>query len=246
MTYDYKDGKKRVEEILSGAMEVKESSELPSIDNLTFDNAYLSWVTAIFVDIRDSTTLMKNEDQQYVAKTVRSFTSEIIEILRGDDREREIGIRGDCVYAIYTTPYTTDIYEIFDKAAYANTYLKMLNKILDNHGYDRIRAGIGVSTGHDHVIKAGRKGAGINSVVWMGDAVSEASNLSDYGDKDGISRIVLSSTTYINIIAEYNKRFPEKNPESWFRTSPKLPYGARYCNVIMTEMDEWIDSGMPS
>lgn len=246
MAYDYKDGKKRVEEILSGTMEVKESGKLPSIDNLTFDNAYLSWISAVFVDIRNSTKLMKNEDQQYVAKTVRAFTSEIIEILRGDEREREIGIRGDCVYAIYTTPCKRDICEIFDKAIYANTYLTMLNKILDNHGYDCIRAGIGVSTGHDHIIKAGREGVGVNSVVWMGKAVSEASNLSDYGDKDGIDRIVLSLTTYTNLIDEYNERFPEKDPESWFHTSSELPYGARCCNVIMTDMNEWINNGMPS
>lgn len=246
MYYDYLEGKKRVEEILSGTMEVKVSGKLPSIDNLTFDNAYLSWITAIFVDIRNSTQLMKNDDQQYVAKTVRAFTSEMIEILRGDVREREIGIRGDCVYAIYTTPHQSDIFEVFERAVYANTYLNMLNRILENHGYSQIRAGIGVSTGNDRVIKAGRKGVGINSVVWMGDAVSEASNLSDFGDKNGIYRIVLSGTTYFNLIDEYNYRFPKDNPSGWFHTSPQLPYEARCCGIVMTYMDQWITQGMPS
>lgn len=104
MSYDYKAGKKRVEDILDSDLEVIESPRLPKGDEFTFSNAYKSWIMAIFVDIRDSTTLMSNSDQAYVAKVVRSFTSEIIEILREDDRLREIGIRGDCVYAIFTTP----------------------------------------------------------------------------------------------------------------------------------------------
>ena len=142
---------------------------------------------AIFVDIRDSTSLMAKDDQEYVAKVVRSFTSEIIEILRGDDRERELGIRGDCVYAIYTTPYKSDVYEVFNKTAWINTYLNMLNALLRKHGYEKIKAGIGVALGNDHVIKAGRKGTGINSTVWMGEAVSKAAKLSSYGDKIAVS-----------------------------------------------------------
>lgn len=57
-----------------------------------------------FVDIRESSKLFTDKDKEKVAKIIRSFTSEIIEILREDDNLREIGIRGDCVYAIYTTP----------------------------------------------------------------------------------------------------------------------------------------------
>lgn len=34
----------------------------------------------------------------------KKFYLEVIEILRVDENLREIGIRGDCVYAIYTTP----------------------------------------------------------------------------------------------------------------------------------------------
>ena len=61
---------------------------------------------------------------------MKSFTSEIIEILRSSDNMREIGIRGDCVYSIYTTPKKKDIDDLFTRACYCNTYNKMLNKIL--------------------------------------------------------------------------------------------------------------------
>lgn len=244
MYYNYKEGKKRVESILDGDFEVKESYRVPTGDSFTFDNAYHSWITAIFVDIRDSTALMSREDQQYVAKVIRSFTSEIIEILRGDDRERELGIRGDCVYAIYSTPSKEDIARVLDKAAWVNTYIDMLNKILVSHGYARIHAGIGVATGHDHVIKAGRKDVGINSLVWMGDAVSKASKLSSFGDKNGYSRIFVSSVAYSNAIDIYKEEMPDKNPESWFHDANSKMWGAKYCGIVMSEMSKWIDDGM--
>lgn len=137
-SYDYKEGKKRVEAILDNELEIIEQDKLPAIDKLTFDNAYKSWVSAIFVDIRDSTSLFTEEDKEKVSKIIRSFTSEIIEILRDSDGLREIGIRGDCVYAIYTTPLQSDTYECVDKATYINTYLKMLNNLLALKKYPNI------------------------------------------------------------------------------------------------------------
>lgn len=104
MIYDYETGKKRIEDILDNDLEVIEQEKLPKDENFTFDNAYYSWVSAIFVDIRNSTDLFNNEDKEDVSKIIRAFTSEVIEILRNDDYIREIGIRGDCVYAIYTSP----------------------------------------------------------------------------------------------------------------------------------------------
>ncbi len=245
MNYDYKAGKKRVEEILDSSLEVIESPKLPAGDEFTFTNAYESWVMAVFVDLRDSTTLMSGSDQAYVAKVVRSFTSEIIEILRGDNRERELGIRGDCVYAIYTTPLQTDTYDVFEKAVWINTYLKMLNAILKNKGFDTIKAGIGVALGKDHVIKAGRKGVGINATVWMGNAVSKAAKLSGYGQKEVPSSIVLSNLVYDNIIDQYKKNTHNENPEDWFKTSRNLPPRSKYCNIIKIDMNEWIKEGMP-
>lgn len=122
----------------------------------------------------------------------------------------------------------------------------MLNALLKKHGYNSIRAGIGVALGNDCVIKAGRKGVDINSLVWMGEAVSKASKLSGYGGKNDISRIVLSNLAYTNIIDIYKERHSDKNPESWFHTLSSLPYGAaRHCDIIMTDMNDWIDEGMP-
>ena len=79
--YDYKAGKQRLEEILDNDMEVVEQDKLPNDDDFTFTNGYYSWVSAIFVDMRDSTELCADEDKEKLAKVFRSFSSEIIEIL---------------------------------------------------------------------------------------------------------------------------------------------------------------------
>ena len=63
-SYDYKEGKKRVEAILDNELKIIEQDKLPAIDKLTFDNAYKSWVSAIFVDIRNSTALFTEEDKE--------------------------------------------------------------------------------------------------------------------------------------------------------------------------------------
>ena len=242
MCYDYREGKKRIDQILDSEMEVIEKDKLPKSDELTFDNSYLSWISAIFIDIRDSTKLMARDDQEYVAKVVRCFTSELIEILRDKDNLREIGIRGDCVYAVYTTPKQEDVDGVFLLAAWCNTYLNMLNAILRERGFDAIKAGIGLGLGHDHIIKAGRKGVDINAHVWMGDAVSTASKLSGYGQKDYRKRIWMSSVFYDNIIDIEKGRNDEA--KSWFSKSSGEPYGCYQCNVIMTAMNDWVNNGM--
>jgi len=243
--YDYKSGKKRIEEILDNTLEVIEKKKVPKGDKFTFTNSYYSWVTGIFIDIRDSSTLFSKEDKELVSKMIRSFTSEIIEILRDDDNLREIGIRGDCVYAIFTTPLKDDIYEIVDKSIYINTFLEMLNKLLSDRGLDTIRVGIGISTDKELVIKAGRKGVGINNNVWIGDAVTRASNLSSLGDKDGYKPIVMSANTYDNIIKIMKKNNFSENVDSWFNEKYKSDFGRFYdANIIKKVFNNWIDNGM--
>lgn len=130
-------------------------------------------------------------------------------------------------------------------AAYINTFIAMLNKILRNHGLDTIRAGIGLAAGHDHIIKAGRKGVGINSTVWIGDAVAKASKLSSYGDKNGLSRIVMNNIFYSNLADVYKNKYPEKDFENWYSTNSSLPYfGSRHGSVIISDMNDWVNSGM--
>ena len=242
-TYDYKAGKKRINDILNNKLKVIEQNKLPSDDSFTFENGYYSWVTAVFVDIRSSSKLFSEEDKEKVSKIIRSFTSEIIEILRDDINLREIGIRGDCVYAVYTTPQKEDIYELVDKTAYINTYMIMLNNLLKDKEYPEISVGIGMGSARELVVKAGRKDVGINNKVWIGDAVTKASNLSSLGNKNGISALVYSDCSYYNFIDEFVRH--NKDASSWFTQKNDQNFGTYYyANLVKSEFEKWISEGM--
>lgn len=243
--YDYRKGKERIEDILDNELKVIEQNEVPTDSAFTFSNGYYSWVSAIFVDMRDSSTLFAGEDKEKVSKIIRSFTSEIIEILRNDDNLREIGIRGDCVYGIYTTPQKSDILELADKTFYLNTYMQMLNKLLHERSLPEIKVGIGMSTAQELVIKAGRKDVGINSKVWIGKAVTRASNFSSLGNKKGNSALVYSSYSYSNFIDKLQERNSEKNVKEWFTYHSDEGDGAYYtASIVKTGFDKWISNGM--
>lgn len=161
---------------------------------------------------------------------------------------REIGIRGDCVYAVYTTPTADDELDIATKAFYINTFMKMLNTLLSERGLPTIRVGIGQSTDQELVVKAGRKGVGINSKIWIGKAVTRACHYANYGGKDGNPPLVFSEKSYdyfIEGLKARNSSKTEKEVESWFTYHKDEGEGAYYtANVIKTEFDNWIQAGM--
>lgn len=243
--YDYKEGKKRIEEILNNKTDLICKDKVPKDEAFSFENGYRSWVTGVFVDIRDSTILFKDTDSLKVSKIIRSFTSEVIEILYDDELLREIGIRGDCVYAIYTTPTEQDEYKIADKTFDINTFMKMLNKLLAKHRLPPIKVGIGMATSEDLVIKAGRKYKSVNSKVWVGEAVPLASKFSSLGNKDGNWPLVYSESSYTFLIKLLEKNNPHKKPREWFKRKNNPVYGTYYtADIVDVDFEEWIESGM--
>ena len=243
--YDYQKGKERTENILDNELTIVEQDSIPVDSAFTFNNGYYSWTSAIFIDIRDSSILFADEDREKVSKLIRSFTSETIEILRDDDNLREIGIRGDCVYGIYTTPQKKDILALANKTFYVNTFMKMLNILLKERSLPKIKVGIGMSSAKELVVKAGRKDVGINSKVWIGKAVTRASHFSSIGNKMGNPPLVYSTCSYNNFIDRLKKRIEAKDVESWFTYHTDEENGAYYtANIVKTDFDNWISSGM--
>ncbi|UMT75754.1 adenylate cyclase [Staphylococcus roterodami] len=242
--YDYKSRKKKVEEILENTNFINEVKRFPNNDNFTYENGYKAWLSAIFIDLRNSTKLFTENSEVEVAKVIRGFTSEVIEILQKDTQDnelKEIGIRGDCVFAVYSTPFKNELFDVFQRAVYINTYLKMLNKLLDKRNLPNIKAGIGLAADENLAVKAGRKSSGINDLVWIGKAVTTASNLADLGNKEGICPIVMSGNFYSNYIdVEKNE-----NSKNWWTKNSDVHNGTYYHgNVVKIEFNEWIESGM--
>lgn len=242
--YNFKEGKKRIEEILDSPNQVEEGDDVPSETSFTYENGFKGWVTSIFVDIRNSTALFADPKQTRIAKIVRCFTSEIIEILN-DGKLREIGIRGDCVYAIYTSSTHEMDHDIYLRAAYINTYLQMLNKVLEEKNFPTFQAGIGISTAKELVVKAGRRRSQVNNLVWIGEATSRAAKLSDKAKtEECLEAIAMSDSFFNSIIPLIRKSHPDEQVDQWFAAKEdenhNLYYGA---DIIMTDFNKWIENG---
>ncbi len=240
MTYDYKNGKKSVEEILENMTKIDNKNVPKDETDFTYGNGIRSYISSIFIDIIGSTSLIKNNNELVVAKVLRAFTSEVISILNMPNSMREIGVRGDCVYGIYSTPYKTDIYELFDIVCYLNDLIKMLNKIFKRYGYPMISVGIGLASGYDLIVKAGKKGTGINDKIWIGNAVVDACNLANTTGRNNKNKIGINPLAYDNFIELLENSNPGKNVKNWFNYNGFDH--AYYCNTIMVDFDKWIDS----
>lgn len=239
--YDFEAGKKRVESILSSQIEICEQDKIPMGDAFIPRKGYYGLVTALYVNIRQSAVIFSDEDRIQTAKMIRSFTSETIEILRGYDFLREFGIRGDCLYAIYTTPTQTDVNVVLDVACYVNTFMKMLNFQLAKKNMPTLSVGIGIATDREMVVNAGRRELGVNEKIWIGNAGKDAFNLSFVGNKDGIESIVMSSATYESVIGHYLVEYGEKARE-WFTQRSTQFLGTYYdTGLIISDFSQWID-----
>ncbi|CCV64716.1 conserved hypothetical protein [Alteracholeplasma palmae J233] len=239
------DGKNRILEVLNSQNDIEETNKVPSESEFNFENGYYSWVTAIFVDIRNSTQIFSDNKKSTIAKVIRAFMSEIVEILRDDPNIREIGIRGDCVYAVYTTSTKKENLIVARKAFCVNTFMKMFNGLLKDKNINPIKVGIGVSTAQELVVKTGRKGSGINNLVWIGKVVSYASKFSNIANKNQNNVIIFSDNFYNSMISELRKANESENVESWFKKQSDIKLGTYYsCSLMNSKFNNWINRGM--
>ena len=245
MSYDYKESRKRVDEILSSKTLIEKKDKIPSNDSeFTYSNGIRSWVGALFVDMVGSSELCNSPDEN-TARIFRAFCSEITAILKDDTNYRQIGIRGDCIYSINTTQYQKDLVEMFDSAVKIHTFMKMYRKLLQNHGYEPIRAGIGLGCSEELIIKAGQSGSGINDKIWIGKAVVDACRLGDKANRNGIEPIAMSPLFYDNIHELLEKQ--NEGYKSWIQAHKENYYSVYsnidfyHCDIINVNFDNWID-----
>ncbi len=239
--FNYEESRKRIEDILNSKTDIKEVDSISNDeDGFTYENGVKTWVGAMFIDIRNSTDYFKDNNPEKVARVMRAFTSELIEILRRNKKYVQIGIRGDCVYAIYSAPKKNDLNDILSDACFINTFQKMFQKILKKKGWPTFEIGIGLGASQDLVIKAGRKGTGINDNIWIGDAVIDASKLSNEGNTSGIEPIVMDFCFYNNIKdfdANENYKCSDYIKKIWSSNLSEYVY---CCNMITIGFDNWI------
>ncbi|MDD4063597.1 MAG: adenylate cyclase [Bacilli bacterium] len=248
MSYDYKKSKENILNVLTSKTKIEKRNIPKNEDEFTYENGVKSWIGAIFIDIVDSTSLFKNQKEDIISRVIRSFSSEIIDILKNNDKLRKLGLRGDSVYAVYSAEYKSDLVSIFRLAYQINTFMIMFNKLLENNHFPTITAGIGLGASEDLVIKAGKKRSGYNDLIFIGNAVVDASNLSGEANRRSIGGIAMNSVFYSNIIDELKKE--NTNYETWIKPKYASSYGYNsaiqfyHCDIIQTDFDKWIKDGM--
>ncbi|MBC8630726.1 adenylate/guanylate cyclase domain-containing protein [[Eubacterium] tenue] len=228
-SYDVIKSAERIDKILNASSSnYEESKTIPDRDKLTYENGYYVNVGAIFIDIRQSSTLTDEHKRPKLAKLYRSYISEVVAILNGYADCKEINIVGDCVSGIFEAQYQSQLLCMANASAEINSLIKILNYKLRKKGIVEISIGIGLDYGRALMIQAGYSGSGINDVVWMGDVVNSASNLCNKANKDMTKAILISNNLYCNLPDNYkemlNYNYLVKSYE---------------CNWINTIMDRW-------
>jgi class 3 adenylate cyclase len=211
--YNLEDSISRIDEILEVQdYSYEERDSIPSRDELTFINGFYVECSALFVDIRKSSELTDFHKNRVLAKLYRAYISEVIAVINGNSKCKELNVVGDCVSGIFDTPRKQDVDAVFDTAAQVSSLIDILNYRLTVNEIREITVGIGVALGRALMVKAGYKGSCINEVVWMGNVVNEASKLASYGNK-GVSvfgRDILKSPE-IAVSKEFYDRLTKRN-----------------------------------
>ena len=236
--YNFEKSLERIDEILNSSNdEYKELDYIPSESQLTYTNGFYVNATSLFVDLRDSTKLSQNHKRPVLAKIYRSFISEVVAIMNGNENCKYIHIDGDCVSGVYDTPLQKDVHSALDDAIKINTLIKILCCKFMKKGYSEIKAGIGIDYGRLLFIKTGYKGSGLNDVAWMGNILNTSAKLSGLGSKNFINPIVMTDTIFNSI-----KDFNDIN-EEWFSYKYDNDLGLIYYhgNVINTFMNDWYE-----
>lgn len=234
--YDWVESSARIAEILNKpADQFTETEALPDRDELTYTNGFYGQCSAVFVDIRDSSGMTKRHKRPALAKIYRAFVSEMVAVLNSDPYVREVNIVGDCVWASYNTPRTTDIDDVFEIAFTANSLGRLLNCRLADNNIDAMRIGIGVDWGRVLMIKAGYAGSDISDVVYMGDVVNHAAHLAHKASR-GLAHPIWVGNDFFGNLNDHNRGLLQKTHD--------YELGIVYTgNAIHKGMNAWIDAG---
>lgn len=232
--YSYTSSSERIESILNqpaGAFE--EVDSLPDRDKLTYTNGFYSKCSAIFIDIRDSSGLTAKHKRPTLAKIYRAFVSEMVAVLNSATIVREVNIVGDCVWAVYNTPYKSDIAEVFTIACRANTLLKLLNHHYSAKSIDPLKIGIGVDYGRALMIKAGFSGSGISDVIYMGDVVNSAAHLAHEAGRGWNKAIYVGGDIHLNL---------SEDDQSYLAPAYFDGRSVYSGDTVLKKMNEWVES----
>ena len=223
--YSFNRSLERLDNILdSSNNNYEEKDHIPARSRLTYTNGFYVNVSAIFVDIRDSSSLSDNYYRPTLAKI------EVVAIMNGDIYCQEINIIGDCVSGIFETEKEEGKNSLIETVLKINGIIRILNCKLSKKNIEPINVGIGLDYGRALMIKAGNSGSEINEIVWMGDVVNNASKLCDNANSYRAEPILISNELYYKLPSKKRILFEKNYIEDCYE-----------CDEIDSEMEEWIE-----
>lgn len=229
-SFDFEKSRARIEDILNTSdAKFEEVDSIPSRDKLTYNNGYYVQCSSMFVDIRKSTELTSKYKRPTLARLYRTFISEVVAVINGNINCSEIFIQGDCVWAVFNTPYKSDIDSVFSTSAQVSSIIDTINCKFKKKGIDPINIGIGIDYGRALMIKAGYSGSSINDIVWMGEVVNNAAKLARFGNREWNDREIMCSSVFYNNLNDENKKLLS------YSSSRSCYHG----NVVNTVMNNW-------
>ena len=237
-SYIFSDSFDRLQEILDSAETFEQVDTVPNSDTLSYSNGFYFKCYAIFIDIRDSSTLPTKYQKRTLAKIYRAYISEIVALFQSSANCKEINFVGDSVWAVFNAKTKKDVLEVFHAASSANSIIKTLNYKLCRRNIDPIKVGIGIDKGDALMVLAGYKGSGLNDVIYMGGVVNNASKLCSKASKGLVKEIVVSNSVYEDLSGYKNRlgriyqgMFSLDNAEGYYHGS-----------FINMDMGEWLDN----
>ena len=235
-SYNFEDSFVRIQEILDSSETFEPTDDVPNSDTLSYTNGYYFKCYAIFIDIRDSSTLPSKYQKRTLAKIYRAYISEVVALFQSSENCKEINIVGNSVWGIYSAKTKDDVMKVFHAAYAACSIINTLNYKLCKKGIDPIRVGIGIDKGDALMILAGYKGSGINDVIYMGGVVNNASKLCSKGSKNRNGTMVISDAVYndlegkTNGVTEYQSFFSRNIIEQNY-----------HATMVRIDMDAWLE-----
>lgn len=229
--YDFSKSLDRIDTIISTTGEFEELDYIPLRSKLTYSNGFYVKCSAIFVDIRESSSLTDEHYRPTLAKLYRAFISEIMAIMSGNYSCAEVYIVGDCVSGIFDTRTKEEIIGIICTIGKISSIVKILNYKFKKKGIKEIEIGIGASCGRALMVQAGYKGSGMNDVVWLGDVVNEASKYANWGNQGLFDeKILISESIYDKLDERHQEYF------NW-----SIRRDCYMGDIINKGMDKWFE-----
>lgn len=187
----------KIKDYMDGDYEIVDTETIPSPENVAFGKkAYKIKLTALCIDLRKSTELLRVHDKETCGKIHKSYLTIASKVIIENGGQLR-SFNGDSVLAFWPAKWQSDIEDAVRAAMRLKWALDIkFSKYFEP--YSKIDFGIGVDWGDVYIVRAGLpKNDNNNDLVFLGMCVNFASMVADQASNP--NHVEISSLTYSNL-----------------------------------------------